>query len=256
MSFATPQDSPESPVLRVRDVRKSYEGRIVLRGISFHVHAGERVALTGPSGSGKTTLLNCLGGVDRPDAGSIQLGNTSLEAMDDEALALFRRKRVGTVFQFFHLLPTLTAAENVELPLQLLGVPRADRETRVHALLERVGVAHRSRAFPSELSGGERQRVAIARAMGHGPELLLADEPTGNLDSVNGANILQLLTEWTGETKTALVLVTHSPEAASICHREIHLRDGQIESRAEQGAPDGTSPSSGARTPPPRPQSS
>lgn len=236
MPPAPSKDSPE-PVLRIRDLQKSYEGRVILRGITFHVHAGERVALTGPSGSGKTTLLNCLGGVDRPDAGSILLGNTPLEAMDDEALAHFRRQRVGTVFQFFHLLPTLTAAENVELPLQLLGVPRSDRVTRVRTLLERVGVAHRSRAFPSELSGGERQRVAIARAMGHGPELLLADEPTGNLDSVNGANILQLLTEWTEETKTALVLVTHSPEAASICHREIHLKDGQIESGAEVGLP-------------------
>lgn len=236
MPPAPSQDSPE-PVLRIRDLQKSYEGRVILRGITFHVHAGERVALTGPSGSGKTTLLNCLGGVDRPDAGSILLGTTPLEAMDDEALALFRRHRVGTVFQFFHLLPTLTAAENVELPLQLLGVPRADRVTRVRTLLDRVGVAHRSRAFPSELSGGERQRVAIARAMGHGPELLLADEPTGNLDSVNGANILRLLTEWTEETKTALVLVTHSPEAASICHREIHLKDGQIESGMEGSLP-------------------
>ncbi|MBL9174597.1 MAG: ABC transporter ATP-binding protein [Verrucomicrobiales bacterium] len=228
-----PPKETREPVLRVRDLHKSYEGRVVLRGISFHVRAGERVALTGPSGSGKTTLLNCLGGVDRPDAGSIVLGDTPLEAMDDEALALFRRRRVGTVFQFFHLLPSLTAAENVELPLQLLGVPRADRSRRVRDLLDRVGVSHRSNAFPSELSGGERQRVAIARAMGHGPELLLADEPTGNLDSVNGDNILQLLTEWTGETGTALVLVTHSPEAASICHREIHLRDGQVESGSE-----------------------
>lgn len=236
MPPASSQDSTE-PVLRIRDLRKSYEERVILRGITFHVHAGERVALTGPSGSGKTTLLNCLGGVDRPDAGSILLGTTPLEAMDDEALALFRRQRVGTVFQFFHLLPTLTAAENVELPLQLLGVPRADRVTRVRTLLDRVGVAHRSQAFPSELSGGERQRVAIARAMGHGPELLLADEPTGNLDSVNGANILRLLTEWTEETKTALVLVTHSPDAASICHREIHLKDGQIESGTEGGLP-------------------
>jgi putative ABC transport system ATP-binding protein len=219
-----------APVLAVREVCKSYEGRPVLREVSFDLQRGERLALTGPSGSGKTTLLNCLGGVDRPDSGSIRVGRRSLDGLDADELAEYRRRWVGTIFQFFHLLPTLTAAENVELPLQLIGEPYEPRQLRVAALLERVGVSHRSHAFPSELSGGERQRVAIARALAHRPELLLADEPTGNLDSQNGANILQLLCELTDETGVALVLVTHSPEAAAICHREIRLRDGRIDS--------------------------
>lgn len=216
------------PLLRVRGVRKAYEGRPILRGIAFDLEAGERLALTGPSGSGKTTLLNCLGGVDRPDSGSIVCESMALETLDHDGLAEFRRRRVGTIFQFFHLLPTLTAAENVELPLQLNGEPGPQRLERVGKLLERVGVTHRRDAFPSEMSGGERQRVAIARAIAHRPDLLLADEPTGNLDSHNGANILRLLCELSEETRVALVLVTHSPEAAAICHREIRLRDGEM----------------------------
>jgi len=225
--------SPASPIeppvlLRAIGVGRSYAGRVVLRDVSFALRAGERLALTGPSGSGKTTLLNCLGGVDRPDTGRIELGGVALDALDGDGLAAVRRRRLGTIFQFFHLLPTLTAAENVELPLQLNGVPTADRMERVRHLLERVQVSHRADARPSQLSGGEMQRVAIARALAHRPELLLADEPTGNLDSRNGANILQLLRELSDETGTALVLVTHSPEAAAICHRELELRDGQI----------------------------
>ena len=221
--------SIEPPVLlRAIGVGRSYAGRVVLRDVSFALRAGERLALTGPSGSGKTTLLNCLGGVDRPDAGRIELGGVALDALDGDGLAAVRRRRLGTIFQFFHLLPTLTAAENVELPLQLNGVPTAERSERVRHLLDRVQVSHRADARPSQLSGGEMQRVAIARALAHRPELLLADEPTGNLDSRNGANILQLLRELSDETGTALVLVTHSPEAAAICHRELELRDGQI----------------------------
>ena len=140
-----------------------------------------------------------------------------------------RRRDIGTIFQFFHLLPTLTAAENVELPLQLNGMASAERQDRVRWLLERVGVEGRSHALPAKLSGGEMQRVAIARALAHKPSVLLADEPTGNLDSRNGEIILELLRELSDETGTALVLVTHSSTAAKICHREIHLRDGQIE---------------------------
>jgi ABC-type lipoprotein export system ATPase subunit len=189
---------------------------------------GERLALTGPSGSGKTTLLNCIGGVDRPDAGSIRLGGSALDQMDGATLARMRRERIGTVFQFFHLLPTLTVAENVELPLQLLRVPVAARLARVRALLERVGLKGRSDALPSQLSGGEQQRVAIARALVHRPALVLADEPTGNLDSENGANILALLREMTDENGPGLVLVTHSEEAARMCHRRLHLLDGRI----------------------------
>ena len=195
----------------------------------FRLHAGQRLALTGPSGSGKTTLLNCLGGVDRPDSGSIVLHGDALEKLSSDQLARVRRQRVGTVFQFFHLLPTLTAFENVEFPLQLIGVPpHAAARSASQSLLERVNLTARARAFPAQLSGGEMQRVAIARALIHQPDLILADEPTGNLDSANGENILALLHDLTEETHTALVLVTHSLEATRICHRTIHLRDGAV----------------------------
>ena len=216
-------------VLRVEAVTKSYQARRVLNTVSFTLAAGERVALVGPSGCGKTTLLNCLGGVDRVDGGSIRLFDAALEKMGSDELAAWRRKRIGTVFQFFHLLPTLSVAENVELPLQLLNVPARERRERVEGLLARVKIAHRAAALPGQLSGGEMQRVAIARALAHRPGLLLADEPTGNLDSANGENILDLLKELSTESGTALLMVTHSTEAARICHRILHMRDGVIE---------------------------
>jgi len=215
-------------MLSAFEVSKSYALRPVLRSVSLELHAGERLALTGPSGSGKTTLLNCLGGVDRPDSGSILLDGQALERLSGDALARVRRHRVGTVFQFFHLLPTLTAFENVEFPLQLIGVPPGERQVRVQSLLDRVNLGERAQAYPAQLSGGEMQRVAIARALVHRPALILADEPTGNLDSANGEIILGLLRDLTEETDTALVLVTHSLEATRICHRTIHLRDGAI----------------------------
>lgn len=217
-----------APALAVSGVTKHYGPRRVLDAVSFNVAPGERVALTGPSGSGKTTLLNCLGGVDRPDSGDIRLLGARIDQLDADGLNLLRRERVGTVFQFFHLLPSLSVAENIELPLQLLRVPAPERRARVEDLLARVGLAARAAALPSQLSGGEQQRVAIARALVHRPALLLADEPTGNLDSANGANILTLLRELTDETGTALVLVTHSEEAAAICHRRVRLRDGRV----------------------------
>ncbi len=234
MTSATRDPTP--PVLLAEGVGKSYGPRQVLADVSFALEAGERLALTGPSGSGKTTLLNCLGGVDRPDRGSIRLDGLELRSLGSDALAQLRRRRIGTIFQFFHLLPTLTAFENVELPLQLLGVPRAERLERVRALIERVQLSHRSSAVPSKLSGGEQQRVAIARALVHRPSLVLADEPTGNLDSANGASILDLLRELTDEARVALVLVTHSEEAAAICHRRLSMHDGRV-TRVEAGAP-------------------
>lgn len=215
-------------VLEVDAVGKSYQTRPVLRQVSFTLAAGERVALLGPSGCGKTTLLNCLGGVDRADTGVIRLLGTALERLSSDDLADLRRRQIGTVFQFFHLLPTLSAFENVELPLQLLGIPPRERRARGMALLERVRLAHRADARPGQLSGGEMQRVAIARALVHRPALLLADEPTGNLDSANGENVLALLAELTDEARTALLMVTHSPDAARICHRILHMRDGVI----------------------------
>ena len=226
-------ESANPPVLlRATDVHHAYRERAVLAGVSLRIHGGERVALTGPSGSGKTTLLNLLGGVDRPKSGRIEFDGIRLDELDGNGLAALRRRHFGTVFQFLNLLPTLTAAENVELPLQLLGIPAPERRARVASLLDRVGVAHRADAPPGELSGGEMQRIAIARALIHRPRLLLADEPTGNLDSRNGQRILELLRHLSDETGTALVLVTHSPEAAAICHREIRLRDGVIETES------------------------
>lgn len=230
---AAPKPSASELVLTATDLVKSYGKRLVLRGVSLELHAGERLALTGPSGSGKSTLLNCLGAVDRPDSGSIRFKNVTLETLDSEGLTEVRRRDIGTIFQFFHLLPTLTAAENVELPLQLNGMTAVERTKRVRALLERVGVTERAEALPAQLSGGEMQRVAIARALAHAPAVLLADEPTGNLDSKNGAVILELLRELSDETGTALLLVTHSGVAAKICHREIHLRDGQVGGKRE-----------------------
>ncbi len=227
-----PQSTLDPAVLRVESVSKSFGRRLVLDKVSLSVRPGERLALMGPSGSGKTTLLNLIGGVDRPDSGEIWLCSQRMDSLDARALAKVRREKIGTVFQFFHLLPTLTAAENVELPLQLVGARPRERQARVRELLLRVGLQDRSAALPSELSGGEQQRVAIARALSHRPRLVLADEPTGNLDSANGANILALLRELTDDQGPALVLVTHSDEAASICHRRLHLRDGRIVSES------------------------
>jgi ABC-type lipoprotein export system ATPase subunit len=215
-------------VLQVRSLTKKYVERSILHGVSFSLKARERAALLGPSGSGKTTLLNCIGGVDRADAGEVIIAGDELHRLEADGLARVRRTRIGTVFQFFHLLPTLTAAENVELPLQLLGVSAAERVSRVRALLERVGVAHRADALPSELSGGEMQRVAIARAVIHRPALLLADEPTGNLDSHTGSQVLDLLAEIVRETNAALLMVTHSEEAAKRCERILRMRDGEL----------------------------
>jgi putative ABC transport system ATP-binding protein len=225
-----PRPAAENVVtlLRVERVSKSYQTRCVLDRVSFTLAAGERVALVGPSGCGKTTLLNCLGGVDRADSGSIRLDGAALEKLSSDGLAALRRQRIGTIFQFFHLLPTLTAFENVELPMQLLNVPPRERRSRGMELLERVKLTQRADAFPGQLSGGEMQRVAIARALAHQPALILADEPTGNLDSVNGENILDLLAQLSTERRTALLMVTHSPDAARICHRSLHMRDGVI----------------------------
>lgn len=215
-------------VLEVDSLTKHYAERMILRGVSFRLDAGERVALLGPSGSGKTTVLNCVGGVDRADRGRILICGEELSQLDTDGLAFLRRKHIGTVFQFYHLLPTLNAAENVELPLQLLGVPASERESRVRGLLERVGLSHRAHALPGQLSGGEMQRVAIARAVVHKPALLLADEPTGSLDSATGTQVLDLLAEVVQETRAALLLVTHSTEAVRHCQRVLRMQDGQL----------------------------
>lgn len=216
------------PVLEVESLTKNYAARPILRGVSFQLEKGGRVALLGPSGSGKTTVLNCVGGVDQADSGSVRIAGHVLDSLSADELAQLRRRHIGTVFQFYHLLPTLNAAENIELPLQLLGVGTHERETRVKELLERVGIAHRAAALPGQLSGGEMQRVAIARAVVHQPSLILADEPTGSLDSATGMQVLDLLAEVVQETQAALLLVTHSSEAVRHCQRVLRMQDGQI----------------------------
>jgi putative ABC transport system ATP-binding protein len=229
---APKSDSLMKPLLVVRDLCKSFDHNPVLRGVSFELRRGERLSLTGPSGSGKSTLLSCISTVDRPDSGGILFEGVAFESLSSNELTNFRRRNLGTIFQFFHLLPTLTAAENIELPLQLNNVDRRDRRERVRFLLERVQMSSRADAHPHELSGGEMQRVAIARAVAHGPQLVLADEPTGNLDSHNGALVLRLLQEISEETHTSLLLVSHSATATRICERRIHLLDGKLSERA------------------------
>ncbi len=221
--------SPESPVLSVEALSKSYGSRKVLDAVEFQVGRGERVAVMGPSGSGKSTLLNCLAGLDRPDSGQVRVAGEVITQLEGEALAHMRRRQVSTIFQFFHLLPTLSAFENIELPLQLLGVEKTDRQARVYRLLQAVRLDHRMHAMPDELSGGEMQRVAIARALVHHPDLVLADEPTGNLDSRTGEQILDLLQSLADEFRMALVLVTHSQEATRICHRTLRMMDGRLD---------------------------
>jgi len=215
-------------LLEARGVGRRYDDRWVLQDLTLTVEAGERVALLGPSGCGKTTLLNLLGGLDRPETGEVRFRGEVLSAATPARLAQLRREALGTVFQFFHLIPTLTARENVELPLQLLGRPRFEARARAEHLLAAVGLRERAQAWPRELSGGEMQRVAVARALAARPALLLADEPTGNLDSASGARVLDLLADLSAQEGAALVMVTHSEAAAAICHRVVRMQDGRI----------------------------
>jgi ABC-type lipoprotein export system ATPase subunit len=215
--------------LQVSKVTKSYGENPVLRGVSLSLEPGERAALMGPSGSGKSTLLNCVGGIDRIDGGKILVGGQDLAGLDEEGLCQLRRTTVSTVFQFFHLLPTLSARENITFPLLLVGEKEKDRDARVAELIEEVGLTHRADAMPHELSGGEMQRVAIARAIATNPRLILADEPTGNLDSTTGDAILDLLESISERHGVAMLLVTHSDGVTRICGRTLEMKDGQIE---------------------------
>jgi putative ABC transport system ATP-binding protein len=198
----------------------------VLRSVDLHIAAGERIAITGPSGSGKTSLLLLLSGLERPTAGRIRIAGTELADLNADALADLRRDQLGIVFQSFHLLPSLCALDNVALPLQMAG--RRDAFERASELLHRVGLGDRLQHHPSQLSGGEQQRVAIARALVHRPRLLLADEPTGNLDDHTGEAIRTLLFELNEETGATLVLITHDPDFAARCDRVLRLHDGQL----------------------------
>lgn len=219
-------------LLTIDRVEKVYDGQrevAALRGVSLQVEAGEFVALMGPSGCGKSTLLHLIGGMDRPTRGRILCGGVSLDALAETALAHFRRRRVGFVFQFFNLLPTLTVVENVALPLLLDGVADGPAHERASRVLERVGLSSRVAHFPAALSGGEMQRAAVARAIVAQPELVLADEPTGSLDSANGMQVMQLLAELNRELQVTIILATHAEEAARYAKRLIRLHDGLIE---------------------------
>jgi putative ABC transport system ATP-binding protein len=198
----------------------------ILRGIDLTVGRGETVSLVGPSGAGKTSLLMVAAGLERPSAGRVRVAGADLEKLDEDGLARFRREQVGIVFQNFHLIATMTALENVALPLEFAG--RADARERAAEALAAVGLAARSRHYPTQLSGGELQRVALARAFVPRPALLLADEPTGNLDRENGRRVMDLLFDLQAAHGTTLILVTHDAELAGRCNRQLHLADGRI----------------------------
>jgi len=220
-------------VIRLEQVAKVYSlgGAEIpaVGGVTLAIAPGEYIALVGPSGCGKTTLLNLMAGIDRPTAGEVWLDGERLDRLSDNRLTRLRRTRIGIVYQFFNLLPTLTARENVALPLLLDGVLVGEIPGRVARQLERVGLTHRAHHWPHELSGGEQQRVAIARAIVAEPRVVLADEPTGNLDSVAGGAVLDLLQELNREHRQTIVLATHSAEAARRAGRIVHLRDGKVE---------------------------
>ena len=218
-------------VMSLTDVTLSLRGNAglvpILHGISLNVQRGETLGLIGPSGSGKSSLLMVMGGLERATSGEINVLNHNLTSMSEDGLARVRRDHMGVVFQSFHLIPTMTALENVATPLDLAG--HADAFDRARAELAAVGIAHRADHYPAQLSGGEQQRVALARASAPRPAILLADEPTGNLDGVNGAAIMDLLFDLRDRHGATLIMVTHSPDLAARCDRIVRLRDGRID---------------------------
>ena len=224
-----PVDRPP-PFIELRDVHltlSSAAGEVkILRGIDLSVAAGESIGVVGPSGSGKSTMVMIIAGLERATSGRVRVGGADFSAMNEDELALFRRHNVGIVFQSFHLVPAMTAIENVAIPLELAG--RADAFARAQVELEAVGLGHRLHHYPAQLSGGEQQRVALARAFGPAPKLILADEPTGNLDGATGRQVIDLLFAAQARHGTTLVLITHDGELARQCQRRIRLADGRI----------------------------
>ncbi len=222
----------QSPIIRLDNVTKSYEeggrSQVVLDHVTAEFAPGEIIVLLGKSGSGKSTLLNLVSGIDAPTAGDIWVNGAPITRMSDKERTLFRRQHIGFVFQFFNLIPTLTVEENVLLPVELAGLGEAGRD-RGRNLLERVGLGDRLKTYPDRLSGGEQQRVAIARALAHNPLLLLADEPTGNLDEDTGRAILALLDELTREVGKSMLMATHSPEVVGVADRVLRVRHGKLE---------------------------
>lgn len=226
-------------MIEIDNVSRDYgDGKVVhaLQAVTLSIPKGERVAVMGPSGSGKSTLLNLLCGLDQPTAGTVKIDGVVLSSLDDDSRTRLRREKIGMIFQTFNLLPTLTAVENIALPLRLQGVGKKEAEQRARKLLGRVGLGDRASHRPDELSGGERQRMAIARALVFEPPVLLADEPTGNLDSATGEEILKLIDDLHGEYNTTIVLVTHNEEAALHCDRIVRLRDGRIQKQESVGS--------------------
>ncbi|HIF02247.1 MAG TPA: ABC transporter ATP-binding protein [Nitrospinaceae bacterium] len=227
--------SLHSSIIRFKDVYKYYytgdEKVTALSGVSLEFQQGDFVSIMGPSGGGKTTFLNCLGGLDFPDQGEIYLNDRLLNNLSDKELTELRRKEIGFVFQFFNLMPTLTVQENIELPLLISRSARTESK-QVQSLLNYVGLLHRAKSFPAELSGGEMQRVAIARALVHRPSIILADEPTGNLDSENGVKILELMSKACTDFKTTVVMATHNLQIADYGNRHFEIRDGKTTGRA------------------------
>ena len=225
-------------MIEIENLTKTYvmgdEVINALAGVSLGIQRGEHVAIIGPSGSGKSTLMNVLGGLDRPSSGAYRFENEPVAEFDDDQLAGFRNRRIGFVFQSFQLLPRLSATQNVELPMIYAGIPPAERRDRAVALLERVGLGHRLANKPTQMSGGQQQRVAIARALANAPDLLLADEPTGALDTATGQEVLALFDELNGQGLT-LCVVTHDTEVAARAKRRVSFRDGHIVSD-ERGA--------------------
>ena len=221
-----------TPTIELRGVRKSYRegGRdhVVLDGVDLVVASGELVVLLGKSGSGKSTLLNLLAGIDRPDAGRIAIAGSDLTSLSERDRTIFRRRRIGFVFQFFNLLPTLTVLENLLLPLELEGASGESERQRCLAMLAAVGLADRAASFPDRLSGGERQRVAVARGLIHQPELILADEPTGNLDVETGRDVIELLDRLTRKTGRTLFMATHSREVVGVADRILTIESGRL----------------------------
>lgn len=219
-------------IVRIRDLVKTYhEGDRSLRvfaGVNLDIAAAEFIAVLGASGSGKSTLLNLISGIDRPDSGQILIEGSDITPFNDRQLTLFRRDHIGIVFQFFNLIPTLTARENITLPQELGGGNRQEAETRADDLLRQVGLGDRAAAFPDKLSGGEQQRVAIARALLHEPKIVLADEPTGNLDDDTGRAVIKLFLRLTRDAGKTLVMATHSSEIARQADRVCRIHDGQL----------------------------
>jgi putative ABC transport system ATP-binding protein len=239
----SPQDysSQEIPsdFLQIQTLSKAFqegaETRQVLRQISIQFAKGEFVALLGQSGSGKSTLLNVISGIERPTAGKIILDGTPLSELNEHQCTLYRRDRIGFIFQFFNLIPTLTVLENITLPQELAGRKRSEIERQALELLERVGLVDRQNTYPDKLSGGQQQRVAIARALVHDPMLVLADEPTGNLDEETGDRILALLLELTRSAQKTLIMATHNPEIAKRADRVVRMHNGQLEEDVASG---------------------